>query len=259
MALLRRDVRRDIAATSSSVSSVFAVTRRDGPSRWEVACPGLGVVVNETDRLVSRLARLTPVSMKAAPDPTRRNESARKAILAAAIDLVGEVGYTRLSIEGIANAAGVGKQTIYRWWSSKGSLLFDAFLAFAGEGETAALPDTGDLAADLKLVLRATVDELDDPRYDRAMRAMHVEIVNDHLLAAEYLVRLDTPMRELKKERLRSAQRAGQLSDDVDLGVAIDMLFGPVLNRWLQRTGPLTHDYVDQVVDTALRGLQPRD
>ncbi|MDX8144186.1 TetR/AcrR family transcriptional regulator [Lentzea sp. BCCO 10_0061] len=196
--------------------------------------------------------------MTAVPDPNRRNDAARRAILSTAIDLVGEVGYAKLTIQGIARAAGVGKQTIYRWWSSKGSLLFDAFLAFAGDGEAAALPDTGDLAADLKLVLRATVDELDDPRYDQAMRAMHVEIVNDHLLAAEYVLRLDQPMRELKRTRLRAAQRAGQLADDVELDVAIDMLFGPVLNRWLQRTGPLTHDYVDQVVDTALRGLQPR-
>ncbi|WP_329788445.1 TetR/AcrR family transcriptional regulator [Lentzea sp. DG1S-22] len=195
---------------------------------------------------------------KVGPDPSRRNDNARRAILTAAIELVGEVGYPKLSIEGIAQAAGVGKQTIYRWWPSKGALLFDAFLSFAGEGEAAALPDTGDLSADLKLVLKATVDELEDPRNDKAMRAMHVEIVNDPALAADYRARLDQPMRELKKERLRAAQRAGQLAEDVDLEVAVDLVFGPVLNRWLQRTGPLTHEYVEHVVDTALRGLEPR-
>jgi AcrR family transcriptional regulator len=196
--------------------------------------------------------------MKVAPDPSRRSETARRAILTAAFELVGEVGYAKLSIEGIAQAAGVGKQTIYRWWPSKGSLLFDAFLALAGEGEVAALPDTGDLAADLKLVLRATIDELNDPRFDLPMRALHTEIVHDPALAADYRTRLDEPIRELKKERLRAAQRAGQLVADVDLEVAVDMLFGPVTNRWLHRTGPLTHEYADQVVDTALRGLEPR-
>ncbi|KOV88866.1 TetR family transcriptional regulator [Nocardia sp. NRRL S-836] len=172
--------------------------------------------------------------------------------------MVGEVGYAKLSIEGIAHAAGVGKQTIYRWWPSKGAVLFDAFLAMAGEGEAAALPDTGDLAADLKLVLRATVDELNDPRFDQAMRAMHTEIVHDPALAADYARRLDGPMRELKKARLRAAQEAGQLAEDVDLDVAVDLVFGPVLHRWLHRTAPLTSEYADQVVDTALRGLQPR-
>ncbi|MFI6098387.1 TetR/AcrR family transcriptional regulator [Lentzea sp. NPDC051213] len=198
------------------------------------------------------------MSTKVAPDPSRRSETARRSILAAALELVGEVGYAKLSIEGIAQAAGVGKQTIYRWWPSKGSLLFDAFLTLAGEGEAAALPDTGDLAADLKLVLRATVDELKDPRFDHAMRAMHIEIVNDPALAADYAKRLDDPMRELKKARLLAARSAGQLAEDVDLDVAVDLLFGPVLNRWLQRADLLTHEYVDQVVDTALRGLAPR-
>ncbi|MEU6072294.1 TetR/AcrR family transcriptional regulator [Micromonospora sp. NPDC047074] len=199
---------------------------------------------------------------KVAPDSSRRSETARRAILAAAFDLVGEVGYAKLSIEGIAAAAGVGKQTIYRWWPSKGALLFDAFLALTTDGgqdgQQAALPDTGDLAADLKLVLRAIVDELNDPRYDQPMRALHTEIVHDPALAADYTKRLDGPMRELKKERLRAARRAGQLAEDIDLEVAVDILFGPVLNRWLQRTGPLTHGYADQVVDAALRGLRPR-
>lgn len=40
--------------------------------------------------------------------------------------------------------------------------------------------------------------------------------------------------------------------------MAVDLLFGPVLNWWLQRAGPLTAEYVDQLVDTVLRGLQPR-
>nr|WP_042190811.1 TetR/AcrR family transcriptional regulator [Kibdelosporangium sp. MJ126-NF4]CEL19611.1 Transcriptional regulator, TetR family [Kibdelosporangium sp. MJ126-NF4]CTQ94589.1 Transcriptional regulator, TetR family [Kibdelosporangium sp. MJ126-NF4] len=201
------------------------------------------------------------MSQKATPDASRRSDSARRAILAAALDLVGKVGYAKLSIEGIATAAGVGKQTIYRWWPSKGALLFDAFLTLTTDGQDdqpGGLPDTGDLAADLKLVLRATVDELNDPRFDLPMRALHTEIVLDPTLAADYAKRLDEPVRVVKKNRLRAAQRAGQLAEGVDLDVAIDMLFGPVLNRWLQRTGPLTHEYTDQVVDTALRGLQPR-
>src|ERR687891_660297 len=101
---------------------------------------------------------------RTAPDSSRRNPTSRRAILAAALDLVREVGYAKLSIEGIAARAGVGKQTIYRWWPSKGAVLFDAFLTLSEsqDGEVEALPDTGDLEADLKLVLRATVAELNE-------------------------------------------------------------------------------------------------
>ncbi|WP_169952003.1 TetR/AcrR family transcriptional regulator [Microbispora sp. H11081] len=195
----------------------------------------------------------------AASGARRRSESSRRAILTAAFELVGEVGYAKLSIEGIAARAGVGKQTIYRWWPSKGAVLFDAFLMLSeGEDDSPALPDTGDLEADLKTVLRATVAELNDPRYDEPMRALNTEILHDPALAAAYAERLDRPMKELKKERLRSAQRAGQLSGDLDLDVAIEMLWGPLLNRWLQRGGPLTPEYADTVVETALHGLRPR-
>ncbi|WP_078856505.1 TetR/AcrR family transcriptional regulator [Streptomyces sp. NBRC 109706] len=195
------------------------------------------------------------------PDRARRSEATRQAILNAALELVSEVGYARLSIEGIAARAGAGKQTIYRWWPSKGAVLFDALLALSqgGDEESGELPDTGDLEADLKAVLRATAGELNDPRYSEPMRALTVEILVDPALAADYNERLEKPVRELKQRRLRSAQEAGQLSPGLDLDVAVEMLWGPVRNRWLHREGPLTEDFVDVVVETALQGLKAPD
>lgn len=196
---------------------------------------------------------MTPPSPPAA---NRRSESSRRAILTSALDLVGEVGYAKLSIEGIAARAGVGKQTIYRWWPSKGAVLFDAFLANSEDATgDPSLPDTGDLAADLRLVLRATVDEFNDPRFDEPMRALATEIPRDPQLAKAYAERVDEPMTELKRARLRSAQQAGELRADLDLDVAIEMIWGPLRVRWLDRSGALTHAYADTVVELALHGL----
>jgi AcrR family transcriptional regulator len=194
------------------------------------------------------------------PDPARRNESSRRAVLTATLDLLQEVPYARLSIEGIATRAGVGKQTIYRWWPSKAAVLFDAFLLLSeeSEGQAPRLPDTGDLRADLTLVLKATVAELNDPRLAEPMRALATEVAHDETLAAAYHERLDAPLREAKRRRLRDAQEAGELAGDLDLDVAVDLIWGPVLNRWLQRSGPLTDEYVDALVDTALRGMLPQ-
>ncbi|WP_218914082.1 TetR/AcrR family transcriptional regulator [Amycolatopsis endophytica] len=175
--------------------------------------------------------------------------------MTAAFDLVGEIGYAKLSIEGIAARAGVGKQTIYRWWPSKGAVLFDAFLMMS-EGEAGELPDTGDLEADLKAVLRATIAELRDERYDLPMRALNSEMMHDAELARTYAERLDVPMREMKKARLRKAVEAGQLSD-VDLDLAVDVIWSPVTVRWMNRSGPLTEEFADTVVETALAGLRP--
>ncbi|MFW5415455.1 TetR/AcrR family transcriptional regulator [Nocardiopsis sp. CNT-189] len=192
------------------------------------------------------------------PDATRRSESSRRAILAAAFELVGEVGYHRLSIEGIAARAGVGKQTIYRWWPSKGAVLFDAFLMLSeggGKGTGGGLPDTGDIEADLKSVLRATVGETEDPLFEGPLRALSIEIAGDPALAAVYAERLGEPLREMKRERLRSAQRAGQLPAGLDLDIAIDLIWSPVFQRWLYRTEPLTREYTDRVVEAVLHGL----
>ncbi len=189
------------------------------------------------------------------PDATRRSQETRKAILTAALELAGEVGYARLSIEGIAARAGAGKQTIYRWWPSKGAVLFDALLALSEVDGDAELPNTGDLATDLKTVLRATVDELTDPRLAEPMRALTVELLADPELAATWRSRLDEPVRAMKLRRLRAAREAGELAPEVDLDVAADLIWGPVQNRWLFGAEPLTHAYADAVVDTALAGL----
>lgn len=189
----------------------------------------------------------------------RRSESSRRAILTAAFELAGEVGFARLSIEAIAARAGVGKQTIYRWWPSKGAVLFDAFLLQGtdGGGEPQPLPDTGDLEADLKTVMRATVAELTEPSYDVPMRTLTTEILNDTDLAEAYAERLDGPMRQRKLQRLRSAQDAGQIRPEVDLEVVVDLLFGSMTNRWLFRSGPLTADYADALVEQVLDGITP--
>ncbi|MEE1769800.1 TetR/AcrR family transcriptional regulator [Streptomyces sp. JV185] len=198
------------------------------------------------------------------PDASRRSERSRRAIHDAALALVAEVGYPRTTIEAIAARAGVGKQTIYRWWPSKAAVLLEAFV---GLGERAAaqngadgaqgIPDTGDLAADLKAVLRATVDELNDPAFEGPTRALAAEGIVDPELGAEFVQKLLEPGLQLYVARLRAAQEAGRARAGIDPRIATELLVGPLTHRWLLRTLPLTHEYADAIVDHALRGLAP--
>lgn len=206
-----------------------------------------------------------------APDSSRRSDRSRRAICDAALALLGEVGYARTTIEGIAARAGVGKQTIYRWWPSKAAVLMEAFLdenarrvaevdgvGEGGEGGGPVIPDTGDLAADLKLVLRATVDGLNDPAAADPTRALTAESVIDPALGARFVENLLEPQLQLYVTRLRAAQEAGEVRADIDPRIALELLIAPLTHRWLLRTLPLTHAYADAVVDLALRGLSPR-
>lgn len=201
---------------------------------------------------------------KPAPDSTRRSERSRRAIYDAALELVVEVGYPKTTIEGIAARAGVGKQTIYRWWSSKADVLMEAFLDLAdqsvpeGEPVPYAFPDTGDVAADVKGVLRATVDQLRDPRFEAPSRALAAEGVVDEQLGRELVAKLLQPSLDLYIGRLRAAQDAGQVRADVDPRIALEFFISPLAQRWLQRTGPISYEYTDSLVDYALHGLAPR-
>ncbi|MFF5531276.1 TetR/AcrR family transcriptional regulator [Streptomyces cinerochromogenes] len=201
---------------------------------------------------------------KPAPDATRRSEKSRRAIYAAALALVGEVGYPKTTVEAIAARAGVGKQTIYRWWSSKADVLLEAFLDLAEQAaraagqETDAIPDTGDLAADLRAVLRATVDELLDPRFEVPARALAAEGVVNEQLGREFVSGLLEPQLQLYVARLRSAQVAGAVRADVDPRIALELFVSPLAQRWLQRTAPISYDYTDTLVEYALHGIAPR-
>ena len=199
------------------------------------------------------------MSTEKGPDHSRRKERSRQAILAAARALVTEEPYEKVTVEAIAARAGVGKQTIYRRWPSKSAIVVAALLALSedADGQSVTLPDTGDLRADLGLVMRATAEEFSDPSFGKLIRALNTEIANDAALAAEYREKLAGPLDEAKKARLRSAQQAGQLAPDADLDLVLDMLYAPLFLRWLHRSGPLTAAYADSLVDATLRAFGP--
>jgi AcrR family transcriptional regulator len=189
------------------------------------------------------------------PNPARRNQRSHQAILSATADLLGEAGYTKLTVEAIAARAGVGKQTIYRWWPDKGAVVLDAYLALVGAEQDLTVPDSGDLEADLRLVLGTTVNSLADPVFEQRYRALLTAIQDDPQLAAALLDRLLKPWLEATKQRLHAAQQAGQLRNKVDLDVAAELLYGPVYYRWLLRTGPISREYGNAVVAMTLRAL----
>ncbi|WP_433790929.1 TetR/AcrR family transcriptional regulator [Actinoplanes sp. CA-252034] len=191
------------------------------------------------------------------PDASRRSERSRSAILRAAMGLLQEKGYADLTVEGIAARAGVGKQTIYRWWGGRGPVVLDALVEHSGSAGPPALPDTGDLEADLRPVIRAIVAELADHRLSATTRALTIETLSSDDFADRMRDRLLRPQLDTVKDRLRSARTAGQVRAEVDLDQAVELLIGPMYHRWMMRTGPLTEEYADGIVDLAMAALRP--
>lgn len=179
-----------------------------------------------------------------------RSEAARRAILDAAVTLFAERGYDHLTIEGIARLAGVGKQTIYRWWPSKGDVIAEAILEGRLLGPQRDLPDTGDARADLAqwlsdlFVLRASADG----------EALLRSLVAAAAGSAE-------TGRRLRAEIL-AAPLMGRLSDATGgatgarLEAAADALVGAVILRALSREEFDAHD-MRVLVDAVVGGLTP--
>ncbi|QLY30373.1 TetR/AcrR family transcriptional regulator [Nocardia huaxiensis] len=195
--------------------------------------------------------------MSETPSAARRSERARSAILAATTELIREMPYAKLGIEAIAARAGVGKQTIYRWWPSKGAVVLDAMLERDSSPEGLVLPDSGDIRADLTLLLRGAVAELTDPAVEGFLRAMYIEIQQDPDIGRYYRERLLLPQRAAVAARLAAAVEAGQLRPDLDTEIALDLLLGPIQSRWSLGLDGLTEEYADAILAAALAHLTP--
>jgi AcrR family transcriptional regulator len=164
-----------------------------------------------------------------------RSEAARRAVLAAAIEELQEHGYAALTVEGIAAHAGVGKQTIYRWWTSKADVVLDAMLDLAQT--RIAVPDRGSLAADLADFLVATFRE----RGQRpVLTGLMAQAILDPAFATEFRDRFLFGRRDALRGILVRAVGRGEIDPMVDLDLVIDVVYGVLWYRLLLDHAPLS-------------------
>ena len=188
------------------------------------------------------------------PDPARRNEQSRRAILAAAVSLISELGYDKVSIEAIAKRAGVGKQTIYRWWPSKGAVALEAL----GESlaTVTAFPDSGDIVEDLRTQMMGVTQLLRSTDVARVYQGLLAEAQCDPALSRAHLEQIIVPATVAGHARIARAKDSGQLRKDADPQAIIDMLYGAIYYRLLLHTRPLESGQIDAALDVAFNGLR---
>jgi AcrR family transcriptional regulator len=173
----------------------------------------------------------------------QRNETARQAILAAALEVCRDMGYAATSIEAIARRAEVGKQTIYRWWPSKGLLLLDALQTRAGE--TTTFPDTGDIVADMAGQIHAVGRLFSHPELAPVVRAILAGRQSDPAVAERFLGELLEPRRTSAEHRLTLAVERGELPPEPGPAHLIELLYAPLYYRLLVTHEPLDATYVE--------------
>ncbi len=194
----------------------------------------------------------SPASQSSGPLRSRRNESSRLAILDAALSVCREVGYAKLTIEAIAARAGVGKQTIYRWWPSKGAVVLEAFEHVAAELSVA---DTGRVIDDIRDFIRRVVVLFSDPDFAPHLSALIGEAQHDQHVQSALLERYIKPRRAPLIERLKAAQQQGELDQSIDPETLLEVTFGALYHRLLLRNAQLDKSYADFIVDIVVAPL----
>jgi AcrR family transcriptional regulator len=154
-----------------------------------------------------------------------RSARADEAIIEAVLDLLAEgTPFDALSIEAVAARAGVGKATIYRRWSNKEALLYDAVRTV--KGEPAVLPG-GSVRDDLIALLKP-VGRAENTRAGKIMPCLMAELQRSPELN-NILQRIMEPRRELARQVLRRGIDEGVLRPDLDLEIVIALLTGPLI------------------------------
>ena len=187
-----------------------------------------------------------------------RSSEADAAIVRATLETLVEEGYRALSVERVARRAGVGKATIYRRHRTKQDLVAAAVVHLHAGLQVP--EDQGSLRDDMRAVTGQAARAGATTQALTFMPRMLAEASSDPEVHAIFTENLVNPRREVVKALVRRAIARGEVHEDTDLEVAVDLLAGPMVYRLLLggMDLPALAAHNDAVTQTALDGLRPR-
>ncbi len=179
-----------------------------------------------------------------------RDPRTRAAILMAARGLLERGGLTAVTIEAIAQKAGVSRPTIYRYWPNAPAVAMAAFLETTGAADAAKSPRTA-LAA-LRAQLHALADAFAAPA-GRSVAAMVAAAQSETELAKAFRNEFIARNRDATRALLERCIADKAIAPPEDMEVTLDLVFGPLFYRLLMGHAPITRAFVDQLLDAVIR------
>lgn len=181
-----------------------------------------------------------------------RSDKAHGAILGAAHILLGKHPLFSITMDQIAQQAGVSKATLYRWWPNKIDVLVDAFVAHSPPRKTMASGE-----GPLETLVHGLADLLE--LFQSEKGHIIADIIGHgraHPEAVEaFRNKFLEPRRTIARELVEEAQRTGELRSDLDVEVALDMIFGPLYYRLLVQHLPLQKEMKEQIRNVIYKGF----
>lgn len=189
--------------------------------------------------------------MPVVDDLDPRIERSRLQVLAAAVDLLREIGYGALTIEGVAARSGVAKSTIYRHWSSKAEVVADAF-QWAHGLDPKAVPPPGPVRGRVEAILRATIADMATSDRLACMLPALIDAAERSEGIAQLAQRVAEEKNAVLRDVLDEAVASGELQPQVDTTMLADALVGPIVMCRLFHRSPVAVEDVPALVDQIL-------
>jgi AcrR family transcriptional regulator len=173
-----------------------------------------------------------------------RNEATRLLILKTALELLKTETLQSITIEAIAKAAGVSKATIYRWWTSKASIVIDAFI----EHHIVRTPMRHDLPPG-----EAIVDHMQHliEQYSgwpgKIVAQILGEAQSQPSIGREFRERFHYGRRAVVREAIERWRVSGQIDRNIDTEMLMDILYSPIYMRLLVGHAPLDEKFATQL------------
>ena len=157
-------------------------------------------------------------------------------------------GYDRLTMEGVATAAGVGKATVYRRWANKAELVIDTMATLKPAIDAI---DTGTLEGDIEKMIAISCNPYSQ-RLLRVMVSICSALPREPELLEAFRTRFTEPRIARMTEMLERARRRGELKADIDVAMAASLLPSLMLQRALTTGQPAGRAYAEKVVGSVL-------
>jgi len=186
-----------------------------------------------------------------------RSVESHQAILKATLELFAEVGLQGLSIEAIAERAGVGKTTIYRRWSSKEDVIKDALDLFRSSDP---IPNTGNIRSDLLYIARDAREFFSrDPLAGNVIVKLLAEIRTKPEIYHAFHEKMIAPRMRQFRQFIEAAQERGELRPDLDATLVLSLVFSSLVygNMFNELIDPGARQIYtpEEAADALLRGI----
>jgi AcrR family transcriptional regulator len=180
-----------------------------------------------------------------------RDQQIDAAVLRATLAVLDRVGYARLTLEEVARQAGTSKPAIYRRWPNRQTLVLAALGERLGEAQA---PDTGCTLCDLDECLKVFVAAF-RRMPPGVIGPLFADCAGDRQLRAAFMTTLFDPPRAAVRETLARASARGDLRDDVDVELILDLIGSLVHYRALFGHAATSDAEIERAVEALLQGI----